>query len=434
MNDTPGNVYSEIIVGPPGSGANVVGTTGQCIQIAIDALALRGGGLVRVLPGEYVLDASIRLRPHITLCGDRARTLLRRGPLVWSPLALDADISQTEITPERPEGFRPGMSVCTWDNASGWAAVFLNYAITRIAGGVLHLHDYMVDDRRAECQGRVVNFFPMVLGVKADGAVLEGFTIDAAVTDPDGVLAGMRTAVVHFWRSPGVVVRNCTIRNGRGDGLCFSKSSINALAEDCEVHDNDFYAIHPGSHSAGAKVRRCDMHHNGADGLYICWGIRGGEFVDNHIHHNGTRLFRSGICTGHKDTDNLIARNHIHDNKKYGIAFRRKTLGNAAHRTIVRDNLIENNGARADEFLDIRRQIDAAEAIGAGIHISGMTRDVVLENNTIRETRSGAERTQKHAVILAAGVAGTRMKGNTFAGHPENAVVDLSGETNQLQA
>jgi len=68
----------EISVGP--KDADVVGADGRAIQIAIDALALRGGGTVRVAPGEYVLSDSIHLRSNIRLVGDRANTVLKRAP------------------------------------------------------------------------------------------------------------------------------------------------------------------------------------------------------------------------------------------------------------------------------------------------------------------------------------------------------------------
>jgi len=71
-----------ITVGP--KDADVVGTTNRAIQIALDAMAQRGGGTVRVLPGEYVLSDSIHLRSNVSLVGDRKGTVLRRAPIVRS--------------------------------------------------------------------------------------------------------------------------------------------------------------------------------------------------------------------------------------------------------------------------------------------------------------------------------------------------------------
>ena len=101
---------------------------------------------------------------------------------------------------------------------------------------------------------------------------------------------------------------------------------------------------------------------------------------------SGSRLYRNGICTGHKDTDDLIARNRVRGNAKHGI------------------------------------------------YVSGVTHDLVVEANTIRETRAGDQRHQRHAVYLAAGVTRVTIVGNTLAGHPDSAIVDDSqSPTNQLQ-
>jgi Right handed beta helix region len=426
-----GSPLREITVGP--SNADIVGTTGRAIQIAIDALAGRGGGVVRVLPGQYVLDDSLRLRPGIVLLGDRDKTILRRGPLVWSPLKVDADTSQTEITPEDASAFRPGMGVCTFDTRSGWVHAAHPLTVTDVRDGVLHLSGHLTSDRLAEEGGLVANHFPLILGIEADDVVVDGFTADSRVDDPTGVLSAIRTASVYFWRCRYVSLRNVIATGGVGDGICVAKSSVGATIEHCVAAHNGYYGIHPGSHSAHCTIRHCDIHDNASDGLYICWGIRHSEFTDNRIYRNGWRDLRSGISIGHKDTDNLIARNHIYENAKFGVCFRRKTDANAAHRVTLQDNVIENNGSRADELADIKATLEPWEAIGCGVHVSGMTRDLALEKNTLRETRQGDARTQQHALVLTEGVSGVRMMDNVIEGHGAAAIVDDSGGDNQLQ-
>jgi len=421
----------ETTVGP--RDAEIVGSTHAAIQLGIDAMAQRGGGTVRVLPGEYVCIDSVRLRPNVRLLGERDRVILRYGPLVWSPLAVDADKAQTEITPKDATGFRVGMGICTYDAKSSWLHTSSPRTITAIRDGVLYFKEFLGADRLAEQGGRVVSWFPLVLAIEADGAEVDGLTADGTIADPEGILQGIRTATVNVWHSRGVTLRNVVSRHGVGDGICFSTASTDGLIEHCEAADNGYYGIHPGSHSTRIIVRHCDIHGNAFDGLYVCWGIRNSEFTDNHIWKNGWTGFRSGLCIGHKDTDNLIARNHIHDNAKYGIAFREKTMANAAHRCVVRDNVIENNGSRPDQLREVKNRIEAWESVGAGIAVCGMTQDVVIENNTIRETRSGDERTQRHAVILRPGVSGIRMSGNTLSGHPGKPVLDESGGKNRLQ-
>ena len=428
----PKGQHFEITVGP--SGADVVGKTGRAIQIAIDALAYRGGGTVRVLPGTYVLQDAVRLRSGIRLVGHREKTILRRDRFVWSKLAVDADTSQREVTPEDASRFRPGMGICLRDNRRGWAFASLPYTITHIEDGVLHLNDHLTTERYAENDGKVVNYFPLILGVMADNVVVDGFTVDAQVED-GGVLAGMWSAVVYLWRCKHSTLRNLIVKNGRGDGICFAKSSLYTTVEDCETSHNEFHGIHAGSYSTHAVVRRCDIHHNGSDGLYVCWGISHSRFEDNQIHHNGSRLFRSGISIGHKDTDNLIARNHIHENFKYGVCIRQQTEANGAHRNVFRGNIIENNGSLPGQLAHVKRRLPDWESVGCGVDIRGITKDLTFENNTVRETRSGEARTQHHAIRIGPGVSRVKMTGNVIKGHPDDAIVDESeSDDHKLQA
>lgn len=422
---------AEITVGP--AAADIVGSTNRAIQLAIDACAQRGGGIVRLLPGEYTCRDAVRLRPNVTLIGNREKVVLCYAPLVWSPLAVDADIGQKEITPEDASLFRPGMGLCTYDKEASWLHAGSPLTITAVRNGVLYLDDYLTANSLAERGGRVMAWFPLVLGIEAHNAVVDGLTADGRIDDPEGILKGLRTATVYIRRSPGVTLRNVISRNGVGDGICFSTASTDGTIEHCVAAGNGCFGIHPGSHSTRTNVRHCDIHDNAFDGLYICWGIRDSEFTDNHIWRNGWRGFRSGLSIGHRDSDNLIARNHIHDNAKYGIAFRRKTFANSPHRVIVRNNTIENNGSRPDQLREIKTRIEPWESIGCGIQVCGMTRDLSIENNVIRDTRTGEERTQRHALMLTEGVSGIRMSGNTISGHPDKAVVDESGGKNSLE-
>ncbi|MCZ7646821.1 MAG: right-handed parallel beta-helix repeat-containing protein [Planctomycetota bacterium] len=416
-----------IHVGPAGAkGVDAIGETGAAIQLAIDALAFQGGGTVRLRAGTYVLSDAVRLRAGVALCGEGERTVLRRGPLVWSPLACDADRGQTEIAPSDASRFRPGMGVCLHDEKSGWAFSSQPQIVARIDAGVLHLKGLLTEERYAADGGRVVNYFPLILGEHVEGASVEGLLLDGVVEGWDGP-EGPRTALLQLIHCPGSRVRHVVARNGLGDGITFGMASVGTTVEDCETHDNRWYGIHPGSHSARSAVRRCHIHRNGSDGLYICWGIHHGCFEDNHIHGNGWRQLRSGISIGHKDTDNLLARNRIHDNRKFGICVRRKTEANGAHRNVFLENTIENNGTRGDEMAEAKSRLQPWEGIGAGIHVSGCTRDLRFERNTIRETRSGEARAQRHAFVFAEDVQRVVLRENVVEGHPEAAVVDRAG-------
>jgi len=425
MNTDSALTGRKITVGP--AGADIPGFTGAAIQLAVDALARRGGGTVVVGEGTYELIDSVRLRPDIALAGEGEVVLKRAAELTWSPLAVDADCGQYEITPADTKGFRPGMGVCLWDQERGWVFHSRPLRVKAVAGGRLLLEDMIPDhDRAAERNGRVVNHFPLVMAREADRARVEGITLDGSVQDSP-VLENLWTAGVHSYHSPGIAVRRVHAHHLRGDGICISEASTDAVVELCHTHDNTHYGIHPGSHSARAAIRRCHIHHNGSDGLYVCWGVAGGVFEENDIHHNGSRLWRSGFSIGHKDTDCLIARNHIYENCKYGLCIRTKTEANGAHRNTFRQNLVENNGQDPAGMPEFARKFPARELTSAGVSVLGVTHDLLFENNVIRETRPAGRQYQKNAFYLGPGVSRVTMSGNQITGHPGAAVVDESG-------
>jgi hypothetical protein len=404
------------------SNADINGKDNRAIQAAIDMIHRMGGGKVQLLPGEYLLNDAIRMRSNVHLIGDRNKTILRRSPAISCPLLKDADIGQKEVTPKDPSLFKVGMGiVCRTDQLAN-VMVTKPLTIIRIENGVLYLNGYIEHDFIADLDsqgkdgynGVVANIFPLIYGFEIENAIIEGLIIDSKVEENPGWV-NVRTGGVCLDRTKHCVVRNVKSINNQGDGILVA-SSENTLVEDCEAAYNTYHGIHPGSHSPWTIIRRCLMHHNGSDGLYICWGVRESEFTDNIIHNNGIRKIgkRNGISIGHKDTDNLIARNHIYENAVAGIHFRIKTEANGAHRNKIIDNIIENNGL--PEHSDN----------GYGIFISGITHDIEIKNNTIRETRKGNARLQKNGICLMPGVSQVDIMDNVMEGHETGDIIDNS--------
>lgn len=421
---------NEITVGP--AGADVVGTDGRAIQTAIDAVTFRGGGTVRVLPGEYLLADSIHLRSNLTLVGDREGTILRPAPIVRSTLAVDADIGQKEITPRSTSTFLPGMGIVMRGPGRMNQMSTMPLTIDRVADGKLYLTDYIVHNFNAEAGDWVINYFPLIHGFEVSGVVVDGLTLDAKPSGMDG-LEEMWGGCLYIRRGRHSTLRNVRAENCLGDGIRFGQSE-HITVEDCEAAHNSEYGIHPGSHSPWTTVRRCHIHHNGSDGLYLCWGVREGVFEDNEIHHNGFAKHRNGISIGHKDTDNVLARNHVYENAKHGLCFRVKTEANGAHRNVMRENFIENNGRPEADVPAELRQWPRYEVLCCGVFIRGVTHDLTFERNVIRETRAGGGRQQHNAFYLDRGVSRVRLVDNEMSGHPGEAVVDESGSPdNDLQ-
>ena len=422
MFDNPAFERLSISVSPTGDPWR----DGATIQRALDAAGTCGGGTVRLKAGTYVLPGPVMLRSDVALVGADGATLRRPDAPAVSELAVDADTGEFRITPADASAFCPGMAVVLHDRQSGWSPGFFPSIVAAVQDGTLLLTDMLPHHRAAADGARVASYYPLVLGMRAARARVENLTLDNGVDDR-GALAGTRTAALYLYHSPHCTVRGVRACNALGDGICVGKASVGAVIEECEAFDNTNYGIHPGSHSAHCAVRRCHIHHNGSDGLYVCWGIHHSTFEENDIHNNGHLEWRSGLSIGHKDTDNLIARNHVHHNIKHGISFRRKTEANGAHRNVLRENVIEDNGLSPDQAFEGATGLPVGEIKGCGIYVSGVTHDLTLERNVIRETRSGDERLQRRAVYLAPGVHRVRMAGNVMEGHLEGPVVDESG-------
>ncbi len=84
-------------------------------------------------------------------------------------------------------------------------------------------------------------------------------------------------------------------------------------------------------------------------------------------------------------------------NSRDGIFFRNESLGMAAHRNCIEENIIENNGTGGE---------------AAGIRIRGQTNDLVFKNNIIRDTRSEDSKTQTVGIRIEEQVGQIKLEGN----------------------
>lgn len=403
--------------------ADINGSDNMAIQAAVDLLFYRGGGTVKILPGEYTLYNSVYLRSNVNITGDRESTILKRCPAVSSKLLVDADVFEKQIIPADPSLFKVGMGIVCRSNNLMNAMITAPLTIAGIENGKLYVNDYIPFDFTAilDSQGKggydglVANVFPMLLGNRIENVIVDGLTINSFTKEDPG-WQNVRTAGIFFGTCKNSVIRNVKVSNTQGDGILIADASFNITVENCESSDNTYHGIHPGSHSTSVTVKNCHFHHNGSDGIYICWGVKNSFFIENDVHHNGTRKIgkRNGISIGHKDTNNIIEGNHIHENAISGIHFRTKTEANGAHNNVIKGNTIENNG------------LPGHTDRGYGIFISGITHDILIGNNIIRETRQEDSRLQKNAIVLSPGVSRVQMINNEMSGHPEENVVDKS--------
>src|SRR5437867_2757387 len=97
----------------------IIGADNRALQAAVDYVAGLGGGTVEIGPGEFLMLDSLHLRSFVTVRGANGKTILRKAKAAASPLALDGDYGEEQITVTNPEGFKVGYGVAVWDKNSG---------------------------------------------------------------------------------------------------------------------------------------------------------------------------------------------------------------------------------------------------------------------------------------------------------------------------
>lgn len=370
--------------------ADINGNDNRALQAAVDYIAGLGGGTVSIGPGEYLMRDSLHLRSHVTVRGTNNETILRKAEGVISPLELDGDFGEQQITMKEATGFEVGYGVAIWDdNAGGFHTTVAR--ITGRNGNTVSIDKPLMADCMVGNHAKAATVFPVVSGYDLKGVRLENLVIEGN-KEANVVLTGCRGAGIFLYRGFGTVIRNCTVRNFNGDGISFQQSN-DVQVTNCFSEGNTQLGFHPGSGSQRPTVRDSIARNNGTDGLFLCWRVRHGLFENNVLEGNG----RFGISIGHKDTDNLLQRNRVLLNGEDGVYFRNETYGMAAHRNVLKENIIENNGTKGN---------------AAGIRIRGETEGLVFENNVIRDTRRDTAQTQSVGVLMEMGAGSVTLIDN----------------------
>jgi parallel beta-helix repeat protein len=379
------------------SGAALVGNDNRVLQAAVDYIAGLGGGTIEIGEGEFLMRDSLHLRSFVTVRGTKDKTILRKGKAASSPLALDGDYGEEQVTVLNPTGFEPEYGVAVWDTQSGGFHTTVG-RITGRNGNTFSFDTPLNADCLVANTAQAATVFPVVSGYNLEGARLENLIIEGNKQE-NLPLNGCRGGGIFLYRAFGTVIQDCTVRNYNGDGISFQQSN-DVLVENCLSENNSGLGIHPGSGSQRPVVRECTARRNGEDGLFLCWRVRHGLFEKNILEDNG----RYGISIGHKDTDNLLQDNEVRGNHEDGVFFRNETEGMAGHRNRLERNVIENNGVQED---------------AAGIRVRGETHDLIFRKNIIRDTRPPEARKQAVGIRIEEGAGEVTLEDNQIVAKTE---------------
>ncbi len=391
-----------VTVGP--KDAQLQGKDDKVLQAAVDYVARFGGGTVKVLPGVYKLRNAVTLASNVRILGSGDDSILVKEPSKKVKLAVDSDWFDQEITLADASGFAIGDGVClrTKNPHNGGMEVAKRTLVAR-SGNRFKLDKALRQNYWQMGDSTCASLFPLLTGELLENVVIENVTLDGNKAENEN-LDGNHAGCIFLQDCANISMRKVTARNYNGDGISW-QICHDVIVEDCHSHDHTGLGLHPGSGSQRPLMRNNVCERNDI-GIFFCWGVKFGLAEKNKVDGNRG----SGISIGHRDNNNIIRDNDILNSGKVGLLFRpERGQAFAAHRNLVENNRIINSGG--DD--------------GIAIDVQGLTEQVVLARNTLKETRHPAQRV---GVRLGSETGKIELADNTIEGFSVN-VADMRKAT-----
>jgi hypothetical protein len=359
---------SEQVITVGGSSADVHGFTSEAIQIALDAIKIRGGGIVKLNPGNYNIISPVRLSDNTSLIGSGKTTILKKCNGFKTSFIVDADYGMLKAVVKDASGFRVGMGIELFDDEhnQGWAVS--TAVITAIQDNVIYFDNETINDYISTLNGTITNGCSIIEAVGVENVKISDLLVEGNKST-NSYINGCRGGGIYIFKSKNCLVENVQVNEYNGDSFSWQITE-NITARGCEASNGEGLGFHPGTGSDHSIVENCLSHNNKQDGIFLCWRVQNGIFRNNTVYANQG----NGISIGHKDTDNIFENNQIFENGNNGVLFRDEDEQNSGHRNSFFKNVIENNGTIKASY---------------GFNIGGETHDITIRNNIIRSTGKG---------------------------------------------
>ncbi|MBV5315931.1 MAG: right-handed parallel beta-helix repeat-containing protein [Prolixibacteraceae bacterium] len=364
--------HAEQVITVGGPTADVSGYSSGAIQLALDALQVKGGGIVKLNPGTFQIIGPVRLQSNTSLIGSGKTTILKKCDGFKTSFIIDADWGMLKAVVKDASGFKIGMGIQLSDSKhnEGWDVT--TALITDIQDNVIYFDNRTVNDYLASLNGTITNGCSIIEAVDVENVKIADLIIEGNKATND-YINGCRGGGIYIHKSKNCTIENVRINEFNGDTFSWQITE-NITVKGCEAANGGGLGFHPGTGSDHSIVENCISHHNSGDGIFLCWRVQNGIFRNNTVYSNGD----NGISIGHKDTDNLFENNRVYENAHHGVLFRNENEQNSGHRNIFTNNTIENNGTERES---------------AGFYIGGETHDITITNNTIRFAGKGNQPT-----------------------------------------
>ena len=358
-----------ITVGP--KEADIVGQDQRAIQAAVDYVARLGGGTVHILAGTYPFRNAVYLQSGVHLMGDGDQTQIIKEPSTTTPLKMDSDWYDQEITLTDAIGFQIGDGICLRaKNAATGGNTAVKRTLVARNGNRFKLDRALRENLWQMHHATCATLFPLLSGELVNDIQIENLSLDGNREHNDE-LDGNYAGCIFLQDCNRIHISGVTARNYHGDGISW-QICHDVVVENCLSENHTGLGLHPGSGSQRPIMRNNTLRGNDI-GIFFCWGVKFGLAENNQIEAN-----RLGISIGHRDTDNLITANTIRGSKVNGILFRPETSTDfAGNRNRILKNIFTDNAAEG----------------GAVIDIQGATKSITISDNQFTDKRDGPRRT-----------------------------------------
>jgi hypothetical protein len=369
------------------------GSDDKILQAGLDYIHRLGGGSLHILPGTYVMNNAVYMRPNVTVLGSGTDTILKKAPSFCTDLSVDSDWYEGRVKVQDASGFAPGCGIMLRAFKDDRLTQVVQATVTAIDGDVVALDRRLLKNFWVGDRASAATLFPVITAEAGTCDVcVENLVLDGNWSQNEEI-NGNYSGAMFIQECDRFTFRDVTARNYHGDGFSFQVCD-DIHFENCRALDNESRGYHPGSGSQRPVFDSCVATGN-TQGIFFCWGVSDGLVKDCVCSQN----HNFGISIGHRDTDNLIVTTQIEHNGKVGILFRSpNTDFRGGHRNEISDCVIRDNGS---------------DTSGIGVDIVGMTCNVTLRNNEIADSGPG---NQAIGVRVAAEAAETILENNTFLG------------------
>src|SRR5438552_8351142 len=257
-----------LTVGP--EKADLVGTTDKVLQAAVDYVARRGGGTVRVLPGTYRLRNSIFLQSNVRILGSGTDSVLFKEPSVTTKLIVDGDHWDQEVTLADPQGFQVGDGVrLVSKDPYGKGTNIIQRTLIAYSGNRFKLDRRLEERFHLEGDPRIATNFSLLQCTSVADVVIENITVDGNKAHNEMLDQGaFDDGSVRLDECNRITVRELTARDFYCDGIVWGISH-DVVVENCHLDNGARLALHSGSGSKRSIVLdnriRCS-----AEGIFLC--------------------------------------------------------------------------------------------------------------------------------------------------------------------